>query len=63
MSSENGHFYIYIDEAGEYRWRLRAPNNEIIAVGEGYNTKQGCQNGIAAVRKYAPKAIVVDDTK
>ena len=60
MSSENGHFYIYTDTAGEYRWRLRAPNNEIIAVGEGYSSKQGCLNGVEAVKKYAPIASTID---
>jgi len=58
----SANFYIYKDTAGEFRWRLRAPNNEIIAVGEGYSTKQGCSNGINAVKKYAAVAGVTDTT-
>ncbi len=29
-------FEIFRDRAGEYRFRLKAPNGGIIAVGEGY---------------------------
>ena len=55
-------FEITKDVAGEYRWRLRAPNGEIIAVGEGYKQKQGCKKGIASVMENAPKAIIQDLT-
>ena len=54
-------FEITKDTAGEYRWRLRAPNGQIIAVsGEGFKQKDGCKNGIASVRENAPKAIIQD---
>lgn len=56
-------FEIKEDAAGEYRWRLRAPNGEIIAVGEGYKSKSGCKNGITSVQKNAPKAIIQDLTE
>ena len=55
-------FEIYKDRAGEFRWRLRADNNEIIAVSEGYTAKAGCKNGIESVKKNAPKAEIVDQT-
>ena len=55
-----GKFEIYTDNAGEYRFRLKADNGEIIAVSEGYASKQGCENGIDAVRRYAPNAEVDD---
>ncbi|MDH5449415.1 MAG: YegP family protein [Candidatus Bathyarchaeota archaeon] len=55
-------FEIYKDTAGEYRFRLRAPNGEIISVSEGYTSKDGCKNGIASVRENAPKAIIQDLT-
>ena len=33
-------FELYKDKSGEYRWRLQAANNEVIAdSGEGYTTK------------------------
>ncbi|HVM09484.1 MAG TPA: DUF1508 domain-containing protein [Acidimicrobiales bacterium] len=38
--STSGYFVVYKDDAGEFRWRLRAANNEIIAVSsEGYRNK------------------------
>ena len=53
------YFELYKDKAGEYRWRLKAPNHEIIAdSGEGYTEKRGAENGIDLVRKYAPEAEV-----
>lgn len=55
-------FEVYKDAKGEYRFRLIAPNGEIIAVGEGYVDKAGCLNGIASVKLNAPKAEIVDMT-
>ena len=55
-------FEIYQDKKGEFRWRLRADNNQVIAAGEGYSSKAGCKNGIESVKKNAPKAEVVDQT-
>jgi len=42
-------FEIYEDKAKEWRFRLIAGNGEIIAVSEGYKTKQGAQFGTQAV--------------
>lgn len=55
-------FEIYKDKRGEFRWRLRADNNQVIAAGEGYASKASCKNGIASVKKNAPKAKVEDLT-
>ncbi|MGM9653133.1 MAG: YegP family protein [Eubacteriales bacterium] len=44
-------FEFYIDKAGEYRFRLKARNGEVIAVSEGYTAKAGCLNGIESVKK------------
>ncbi len=49
-------FEMYKDKAGEYRFRLKAKNGEIIATSEGYTSKAGCENGIASVKKNAPEA-------
>ena len=51
-------FEVYEDKAGEYRFRLKARNGEIIAVSEGYKTKASCENGIASVRKNAEDAAI-----
>ena len=53
-------FEIYVDKAGEFRFRLKATNGQIIAVSEGYKAMAGCKNGIASVRKNAVDAPVVD---
>jgi len=55
-------FEIYKDAAGKFRFRLRAPNNEIIAVSEAYESKDACKNGIASIRRNAPKAVIEDLT-
>jgi uncharacterized protein YegP (UPF0339 family) len=56
-------FEVYKDSQGEFRWRLRAANGEVIASGEGYTSKEGCLNGIESVKKNAPSAEIEDQTK
>lgn len=53
-------FEIKKDVAGKFMWRLIAPNGEIIAVSEAYESKQACKNGIDSVKTNAPKAETVD---
>jgi len=52
----NPKFEVYKDKAGEYRFRLKAKNGQIIATSEGYKTKASCMNGIESVKKNAPEA-------
>ena len=54
----NPKFEIYKDKAGEFRFRLKARNGEIILASEGYKTKASCENGIESVRKNAPAEII-----
>ena len=54
-------FEVYADKAGEYRFRLKAANGQIIAVSEGYKAMAGCMNGIASVKKNAPDAPAVEE--
>ncbi len=54
-------FELYTDKAGEYRFRLKAVNGQIIAVGEGYKAKASCLNGIASIQKNAPDADVAEE--
>ena len=49
-------FEMYVDKAGEFRFRLKAKNGEIIATSEGYKSKASCLNGIDSVRRNAPDA-------
>ena len=53
-------FEMYQDKAGEYRFRLKARNGEIIGVSEGYTTKANCVNGVESVKKNAADAEIVE---
>ena len=53
---KNPKFEIYTDKAGEFRFRLKATNGEIIATSEGYKALASCKNGIESVKKNAPEA-------
>ena len=52
-TQKNPKFEIYTDKAGEFRFRLKAKNGQIIATSEGYKAKASCENGIESVRKNA----------
>lgn len=49
-------FQVYVDKAGEFRFRLLAKNGQNIAHSEGYSKLSSCLNGIESVRKNAPDA-------
>lgn len=54
-------FEMYQDKAGEFRFRLKARNGQIIAVSEGYTSKAGCINGMESVQKNAGDAEIVEE--
>ncbi len=56
-------FELYKDATGKFRFRLLAPNGEIIAVGEAYESKRGCINGMESVKRNVLKADVMDLTR
>ena len=58
-TEKNPKFEVYADKRGEFRFRLKATNGQIIAVGEGYKAKPSCLNGIESIRKNAPDAPIV----
>jgi len=53
-------FEVYEDKGGEFRFRLKATNGQVIAVSEGYSAKAGCLNGIESVKKNAVDAEIVE---
>lgn len=55
---KNPKFEIYKDKAGEFRFRLKATNGQVIATSEGYKAIASCKNGIESVKKNAPDAAV-----
>ncbi len=55
----NPKFEVYKDKAGEFRFRLKARNGQVIGTSEGYIQKHSCLNGIESVRKNAADAKIV----
>ena len=56
-------FELYRDRAGEYRWRLRHQNGNIIAdSGEGYSSRANAENGVQSVKENSPSAPIEDRT-
>lgn len=58
---KNPKFEIYTDKAGEFRFRLKATNGQIIATGEGYKTHANCVKGIESIKKNAVDAPIVEE--
>ena len=56
----NPKFEVYADKAGKFRFRLKAKNGQVIAVGEAYETKKAALAGVASVKKNAPGAKIVE---
>ena len=56
----NPKFEVYADKAGKTRFRLKATNGQIIAVGEAYETRKACLAGVESVKKNAVDAKVVE---
>ena len=57
-----GKFEVYKDKSGKFRFRLKAGNGEILAVGEAYESKAGAMHGIESIRSNAEAASLVDLT-
>lgn len=55
-----GKFEIYRDAKGDYRFRLKARNGQVIAIGQGYKSKVACLKGVESIRKNAPEAKIVE---
>ena len=56
-------FEVYADKAGKTRFRLKAKNGQIVAVGQGYKTVKSCLSGIESVRKNAADSPVVEQAE
>ncbi len=48
-----GKFQIFQGKNGDYYFRLKASNGQIILASQGYKSKQGCKGGITSVQKNA----------
>ena len=54
---KNPKFEIYVDKGGQFRYRLKAKNGEIILSGEAYKAKAGLLNGVASIKKNAESPV------
>lgn len=52
---------MYLDKAGEHRFRLKAKNGQTIATSEGYKAKKSCLNGIESVRVNSTTEIIEEE--
>ena len=59
-TEKNPKFELYTDKKGEFRFRLKAKNGQIIATGEGYKAKAGCKNGLESIKKNVVDAKIVE---
>ena len=53
-------FEVYKDSAGEFRFRLKASNGQVIATGESCKTNAGVLNGIDSIKRNAAGAAIND---
>ena len=58
-SCKHPKYELYMDKAGEFRFRLKAANGENIGKSEGYKAKASAKKGIASIGRNAPDAAVV----
>ena len=61
--AKNPKFEIYADKKGEFRFRLKAANGQVIAASEGYKAMKNCKNGIESVRKNAAEGKIEKEAK
>jgi uncharacterized protein YegP (UPF0339 family) len=55
-------FEMYKDRAGEFRWRLKASNGQVVATsGQGYGAKAECRHEIEQIQKNAATATITEE--
>lgn len=51
---------VYVDKAGEHRWRARADNGQIVATGgEGYKNQGDMFTTITRIQHELPHAVIM----
>ena len=58
-----GKFELYKDKAGEFRFRLKAGNGEVVLTSEGYSSRAGAINGVESVKKNAADTALFEATE
>lgn len=60
LMTSTGLIEYYKDVSGKWRFRVKAANYKIIAVSEGYNSKQACMNGIKSLLRHTENVEIVE---
>ena len=55
-----GKFEIYQSGHGDWYFRLKSRNGQVICQSEGYKKKVGCLKGVEAIKRIAAGAPVVE---
>ncbi|MFP5070443.1 YegP family protein [Pseudonocardia nantongensis] len=55
-----GKFEVYEDRGGKFRFRLKATNGQVVAVGEAYESKSAARKGCESVQRAAEDAELVE---
>ncbi len=55
-----GKFEVKTDNAGKFRFNLKAGNGQVILASQGYASKDACMNGIESVKKNAQNESMFD---
>jgi uncharacterized protein YegP (UPF0339 family) len=59
VSGNRAHFQVYQDRAGEWRWRLRSANGQIVAdSAEGYTRRRDVERAIETTLRTAGQAVI-----
>jgi uncharacterized protein YegP (UPF0339 family) len=64
--AEGPGFYIYVDRGGQYRWRLAAANNQVVAdSAESYVSRNGVLQSVERMKQLIndPDLHVHDETR
>jgi uncharacterized protein YegP (UPF0339 family) len=56
-NKENIMYELFEGKDSQRYWRLKARNGEVIAISEGYTSKQSAKNGIKSVKENADSDI------
>lgn len=51
-------FEVYEDESGQWRWRLKAGNHEIVASSESYTEKASAIRAVGSMKRWVENAVV-----
>jgi hypothetical protein len=57
-----GRFELYKDASGDFRFRLKAANGQVIAASQAQHAMDSVLNGIESVRTHAAEAVLDDQT-